>query len=265
MWRAALTTLATPGFVGRIPGFDTVTVVDVSSPLALALAFEDDDADLLVACHPDHEHATRVACSMLAAHRPGRHIAHVNAPQAPLAALITLGTATDIAADAGHGAAIWRDLSTATWSAVVMSSVAGLDHPNPTVVQHVRSWLPGSRFLVRLGTDPLAVSATKPHAALAGLRRGEYDLLVSGSTADPLVEAISQVVAPRAVLPVALPTSWTAGFARAELYQIALVPDEPTAVLRDRGPTCEGCGWSAVEDVCECCRTRMPTAMEWGR
>jgi len=254
VWRAVLATTGAPGSADTSSG---VLVLDVTDPAALALQLQDGDEPVVVASHVHDAHAVAVAASFLVAHRPGRLVAHVASRHAPLATLVCLSTSLELSSDAGHGVSVWKDLMDASWSGVVLGSVAGLTHPDPPLSQHVRSWFPGSRFLVRLEPEPLSARANRPAAVLTGIGRGTHDMFVTeGGADDELVRRLTTTLAPAGVRPLALPGSWGSVFGRREQLQLALVPTDVRRRLRPRGPVCPGCGLSAAGAVCSFCRTR---------
>lgn len=255
MWRGVV---ALTGSRGLVEPFADVDVVDVTQPVDLARRLHDEEQPVLVASHPVHAHATRLACTLLAAHRPDLPIAHVSFPQAPLAAVLAMTTALELTRDAGHGAAVWRDVSDATWSGAVVPGVAKLAHPSPRLHQHVRSLLPGARYLVRLHPDATAIGRQHVRAAMAPLGRGAVDVHATGvGPADRLVDDVITEAAPRDVVRHDLPGAWQAVFGRPEDSQLALVPVDVQQHLRPRGGPCRSCGLSTIDPVCVFCRLRV--------
>ncbi len=255
MWRGVVATTGSPGLHEVVAG---VHVVDVTRPGSLAACMADDDTPVLVSSHPAHVHLARVACTGLDADRPLLPVAHVSFPQAPLAGLLAMAMARDIADDAGHGAAAWHDLSDAIWSAAIVPGVAKLPHPNPSLRQHARSMLPGSRYLVRLHPDPDTLGTKAVAAALEPLGRGTVH--VYSTRVDPqdqMLSAILAQVAPRGVDLRELPGSWSALFGRTEDLQLAMVPSDFQQMLRPRGAPCRSCGLSTIDPVCVFCRLRV--------
>jgi hypothetical protein len=237
-----------------------VTVVDVTRPasLALALAALDDDTPVVVVHSPADEHDLRVASSVLAGHRPPVPVALVPSTHAPLAGVLVLESALRITSDAGHGAAAVRDLLSAAWSAVVTTSVAGIDRPPPTVAQHMRSWLPGSRFVVRLGPRPRIVSAARPLLALDGSPTAGRVLHTTSATVDPVARALAARTAARAARAVTWPAALPPALGLQGSDQLTLLPAEPAEVVRQAGLPCPTCGLAASTAVCAFCRTRLP-------
>jgi hypothetical protein len=254
MWRAVLAVRGTPSDHDAVAAVD---VVDVTAPHVLAVALEDAAAPVVVAGHPIDATAARTACSLLVAHRPDVPVtlwltAHTTG--ATLAALRLARAATD---DAGHGMRILADTLNRTWSAVVLDSVARLEHPNPTLGQHLRSWLPGTRFVVRQGPRPRAVAASAVTSLLEGVPRAEHDLLVdAGATDDPVTRAVVTAVAPERTLPLGIPVTDTARrYGRRERFELSLLPRPGIWSVPGPATRCPGCGLSVPGQVCVFCRT----------
>jgi hypothetical protein len=255
VWRAVLATTGEPGLDEDLVG---ITVLDVSDPVSLATALDDDDEPVLVLSHERDALAAAVACAVLCGHQPGRVVGHVSASHGPLALAVCLSTARELAEDAGHGAAAVADLLAASWSGAVLTSVTRLSSPNPTVLQHLRSWWPGSRFLVRLQPDPLAVPADRAATAVDDLDRGTTSAFVTSDAGDdPVVRAVLDHVAPAGIRPLDLPGTWTGVLSRPARAQLALIPADVRRVVRPAGPACPGCGQSAADDVCLFCRVHL--------
>jgi hypothetical protein len=258
MWRGVVATTGTPGLHEVVAG---VHVVDVTRPADLAVALRDGDGPVLVSSHPVHAHAARVACTVAEADDPDLPVAHTAFSQAPLAGLLAMAIARDIARDAGHGAAVWRDLSDAIWSAAVVPGVARLPHPNPSLKQHVRSMFPGSRYLVRLHPEPEALGSKQVAAALAPVGRGNVH--VYSTRLDPQDQLLSSIlgqVAPRGVDLREVPGTWASLFGRTEDLQLAMIPADFQQMLRPRGTACRSCGLSTSETACTFCRMRVRSA-----
>jgi hypothetical protein len=246
-----------------------VAVVDVTRPASLALALAaldtEDDSPVVVVHAPDDEHDVRVAGSVLVGHRPFVPVALVPSTHAPLAAIVALDSALRITTDAGHGAAVVGDLLSAAWSAVVTASVAGLDHPAPTVAQHVRSWWPGSRFVVRLGPRPRIVSAGRPLLALDGSSTSSRILHATSTAEEDLVtRTFAARTAARAARTITLPEGMPPPLELRDSDQLALLPSQPVEVVRRAGPPCPTCGLAASAAVCAFCRTRLPLRVQAG-
>lgn len=254
MWRAVLATTGTPGLVEELGG---VAVVDVTRPAQLTGYLADGDDPVVVVTHPVHAHAARVACTVVSGDRPDLLVARRTATQAPLAALLALVTARRSARDAGHGATLWADLSDATWSAAVVSRASRLPHPNPSLVQHARSLLPGSRYVVRLHPDPEVLGTGQLAAALAPLAGAPVRLTTTGTDPEePVLRTFVAQVRPRSLERLDLPGDWSAVFGGPVEQQLAVVPQDVLELTRPAGPPCKSCGLSLVEPVCGFCQSR---------
>lgn len=258
MWRGVVATTGTPGLHEVVAG---VHVVDVTRPADLAVALRDGEGPVLVSSHPAHAHAARVACTVAEADDPDLPVAHVAFSQAPLAGLLAMAIARDIARDAGHGAAVWQDLSDAIWSAAVVPGVAKLPHPNPSLKQHARSLLPGSRYLVRLHPEPEAIGTNQLAAALAPVGRGNVHVYSTRlDRDDTLLNTVLGHVAPRGVDLREVPGTWASLFGRTEDLQLAMIPADFQQMLRPRGTACRSCGLSTSGPACTFCRLRVRSA-----
>jgi hypothetical protein len=254
MWRAVLAVRGTPG---RVDMGDTVDVVDVTAPHTLALALEDVTSPVVVAGHRADATTVRTACALLSAHRPDVPVAAVFTPHTTGATLAALQLARTAADEAGHGLHLWREAMNLGWSAVVLDSVARLDRPNPTLAQHVRSWLPGTRFAVRQGPEPRAVDAVAVASLLGGFPRGGHDLRVDvGAADDPVTRAVATAVGPQRLLPVGVPPTDTARlYGRRERFELSLVPNPDTWSPPAPGPACWTCGLATSGRACAFCHT----------
>lgn len=256
VFRPVLATTGSPGLREEVDG---VLVLDVSRPASLVEAVGDEDVPVVVTSHPEHEHATRLACTVLHGWREDLLVAHHAFAQTPLANLVALRITRELVADAGHAVATWRDLSESIWSAAVVGGVSRLPHPNPSLRQHARSLLPGSRYLVRIHPDADVIGLGQVPQALAPLGRGNVHVHATRTgDDDPLLRALVEQVAPIGVEQRELPGDWSRLFGRRELAQLALVPTAYQSMLRPRGAPCRSCGLAVADPVCSFCGIREP-------
>lgn len=252
-----------------------VAIVDVSRPEALTLAMSAEVEDIgggvaqpVVVVGPDDaEHDMRVAASVLVGHRPGTAVALVLSSHAPLACVLALHAAQDAAADAGHGVAVIEDLLATSWSAFVTDTVAGLDFPAPSLFQHVRSWLPGSRFIVRLGSRPAIVPASRPLLALDGASTRDRVLHMSPPEQErgaDVASAIASWTTSKTAEGVLLPDGFGMPPGLGDGIQLALMPAVTEEEIRRPGPPCPICDLTVAASVCPFCHTRLPGAQERG-
>lgn len=96
-------------------------------------------------------------------------------PGNPLALAVISSLADDSAGNAAWLHATLDDLRDRAWSATWLTKLSQLTQPNPSMWQHVRSWIPGAAFLaeqtptesVRLAShEPLTVNTPRPGTAL---------------------------------------------------------------------------------------------------
>ena len=190
MWQAVVVT--TGGGTTRtdpdVPG--RVQVLDGRRAATAAVVLQEDTDPLVLVAHRGDAAAARVLATYVAANQPGRLVAHAVTDHAPLAAVAALDLAASLGRDAGHGLSVWHDLLAAAWSGAVLRSVTRLGTPNPPMAMHVRSWLPGSRFLVRQGPDAAVVPAQRAGELVADVPRRAQDMLVSRAD-DETVRAVT--------------------------------------------------------------------------
>lgn len=254
MWQAVLVTTG-----GRTEAFGAVRTVDARRPATAAVLLGDDDGPLVLVGHRSDATTVRVLATYLTAHQPGRLVAHAVTDHAPLAAVAALDLAVGLSRDAGHGLGAWHDLLAASWSGAVLGSVSRLTSPNPPMRQHLQSWWPGSRFLVRQGPEAASAPAAASAHLLDGVARRAHDMVVTRAD-DPTVTAVSQLVAPVSLRTVDVVGGWRGVYGTDETSQLALLPARPQDHVRPPGALCDGCGQHTSGDVCAFCRTRVPGA-----
>lgn len=168
-----------------------VEPLDPDDPLALAAAVSESSGHVLVVGTAVQEQSVRMLASFAVARWPALPVAWRTAPVAALA----VANAAAVAARSGLPPSLavhCFDLALQRiWSAASVSSVAGLQHPSPSLGQHLRSWIPGGEgFLVVHGPRPtvLAVQSAREQGVPMndGLRRL---LLVSGRASNKTVDA----------------------------------------------------------------------------
>lgn len=174
-------------------------VVDLRHPEAVESTIKSlasSDGQLIVACGvADYEHIRRLVTH--AQTRSGHaRIAIETIPGTPLAISVVSSLADEIS---GHGNeqtawqfAAFDYLRAHLWSAVWLPGVAKLRSPQPSLFQHVRSWLPNSGFLATLSPTPRVVDASEaPLSHIPAL--SDYALINSPSSApDWVVPAVAR-------------------------------------------------------------------------
>lgn len=255
MWRAVMAVSRADHEESPAPALAKVGILDVASPARAAAQLVDEDTPVLVAAHAVHAREVRLVRTLLAGMRPEVPVAVAISSQAPIASLVALAMACDLATDAGHAHQVWHELSRSMWSGAVLPSVTHLSEPNPSFGQHLTSWLPSSRFLVRLAPDPIAFPAAKAGRAFANVPRGGSGLVVSAPGAtDPLIAGIVGATAPPWNRALAVPGRWDAVFGRPEHFQLVLVPQEAARFVAPPGGPCPCCGLATTTRHCSYCR-----------
>ncbi|PIE27920.1 MAG: hypothetical protein CSA58_01725, partial [Micrococcales bacterium] len=139
-------------------------------------------------------------------------------------------------------------------SGAYLSSVAKLDHPRPSLGQHIQSWLPKSTYLANLTPEPRIRAAHKGVEPKAG----DNSIFLVGAAADsPHLAAVASATGrsnPQAVPPLA-DVKRTYGAKGVEFVAIpAMLP--PPAPM---GPRCRSCGQSVRAGRCTfCCTYQAP-------
>ncbi len=233
-----------------------VRLLDVRSPVAAAVRLAESDEPLVLVGHRNDSTRIRVVAAYVSANQPDRLVARASTDHAPLAGVAALDQAATLAKDAGHALSIWRDLLDRTWSAAVLSSVTKLGRPNPTMLQHLRSWLPRSRFVVQQGDSPRSVSSPDVDQLLVDLSRRSHDMFVTAGTDDEVVQRVVSQLSPTQLRTVDDMAGWPQVYGITEQLQMALLPTDAARVVRAPGPVCDGCGTHAADAVCPFCRTR---------
>jgi hypothetical protein len=250
-----------------------VTVVDVTDMTALSPVAAGDDSPLIVVHHDVDTAAVRRAASVLAGARPDHPLARIATGHAPVAAIEALATAREATDDPGDGCLLTRRGLGAAWSLSVVTTVAGLGAPQPSLAQHVRSWLPRARFAIRHAPDPAVLrlaDLTGPGRPVADGARlvacggsGGGPGAGPGSGDDGLAELharVLELVDATEVVPRAVPGDHrhVYGVGRASAvrahYGLVRPPSRPPA-----GRTaCPHCGLRTGPGTCPFCSARTP-------
>jgi hypothetical protein len=181
-------------------------------------------------------------------------------PGAPLGVSTAAAFAMDTSGtrDTAHQLAVLDALRDRHWSAAWLPHVNKLRAPQPSVVQHARSWLPGAGFLAVASPRPAVLPANKP-AALARIELPQHGtLLVADHGADDwVIPSVVHALAPATRIDT---ESWrdardTYGVARAA--EFVVVPAELDGLDRhepDQVTECVSCGRRHPRQVCPFCR-----------
>lgn len=143
------------------------------------------------------------------------------------------------------------------WSAVWLPRVSKLADPSPSMMQHVRSWVPGGGFLAVYDSSPRVVRAGNP--PLKGLERAPKGaMLVTADSGAPswVRQHLASAVHP---LSTAELRSWrnpADAFGVAEAGEYVLVPAQLLEIAKltpDVVTNCRGCGIRHPRPVCPFC------------
>lgn len=211
-WCFAVAAQASPGRAGQVTswlkGDDRVVIVPVDEPLALtvwALAHEGVKRVVFVG-RQTHKAAMDVAANLLTGRLPSLQVSTSTWRTTTLSLAALSAQVHEAAGSAYEAVAQMEQLVPATWSAVWMPSVSGLNEPRPSFGQHLRSILPGeSSYLAvltpKMQVAPLSASGGAPvlpgSTLIMGgqLRESDRDALVvqpgvSHSVVLPAVEDV---------------------------------------------------------------------------
>lgn len=164
--------------------------------------------------------------------------------------------------DDGDNTLAWRlsaldYLRRNTWSAVWLPKVTDLSHPAPSMIQHIKSWLPGSGFLVVKSPDPVVMSASKAPLTGLGPRPG-WALLHSPVTqAAWVVDAAMRALSTDSVSEVAVIREPVDAYGTAAAIELIAVPVSFSADSRPDPAAiraCPACGLRHARSTCPSCK-----------
>lgn len=180
-------------------------------------------------------------------------------PGTPTAVSVISSLVEDL--DDGEDTLAWRlsaldYLRRNTWSAVWLPKVSDLTTPPPSLVQHIKSWLPGTGFLVVKSPDPVVMSANKAPLTGLGPRPGWALLHTPLSQPSWVVDAAQRALATDSVSEVATIREPVDAYGSSAAIELIAVPvsfstdsrPEPAAIvvcpaceLRHARPSCPSC------------------------
>jgi hypothetical protein len=265
MWSAVLMS----GGAGAPETANGVTVIGVDDPVSLTDHFAaavQNDHPIVVGIPQALAAPARTALTIAQGQQPAARVAWFVSDHGPLGIFAGLASSRAHTPDPGLGVSTVHALLEITWSAAVVSSVASLAAPSPTVSQHLMSYAPGSSFLVRHAPEPAVLNAR------AGLRASALALpptnmprvlLSAASTPSGVVSAVQQAGNPAAVRQFDVPGSWTEVYGSGGSHQLVLLPDVTHLAPRPlRG--CRSCGLHVSFAVCPFCQVRTAPAVPTG-
>ncbi len=167
-----------------------------------------------------------------------------------------IGGQTDVDAQAAQFAAL-DYLREHVWSAAWLPSVSQLRNPAPSVLQHVRSWLPHSGFLAVDGSDAHVDWAPKAPLSTVPLLEG-FALIRSPSEAPAWVAAaVEDAIRPESVSEVIPVRDSIDSFGSRQVAEFVAIPADFHDRSRPRHETvssCAACGVRHARPFCPYCK-----------
>lgn len=143
----------------------------------------------------------------------------------------------------------------------VLSSVTRLADPGPTMPQHLRSWWPGSSFIVVTHPRPAITVLSRGAAAVDALPEVVAPMFFACTGGDATSRAVTEQLAGRltgmAAVEVATPADSRRRWGTGRFSEFSALPQDLTTLARtalDAADECRSCGVPVVWDVCRFCR-----------
>lgn len=249
---------------------DGVTVADIRHPDAVenALASLARSADaIMVTCAAPDLDEVRQLMTFASIRFPDMRtcIEPIIGPPLALGVISSLVDDVSTNADENEGFA-WQlsamdYLRTRVWSGVWLPSVAKLIFPSPSILQHVRSWLPDSGFLAVFDQHPRVIGARR--APIEGLQpRPDAALIHSPSAGNTwVVDAVKTALDARSVSEMTSVREPVDSFDIPDAVEFVSVPLSFYTDSRPRPEavhSCQGCGLHHARVVCPLCKMSTP-------
>jgi hypothetical protein len=256
--------LATPlrSSLGLSGEHDGLAVVDLRHPDAVesVLGRLHAGGDVpIVTCAAADEEAVRRLITFTQIRYPGFRACLEPLPGTPLAVGVVSSLVDDL-----HGDDVfaWRlaaldHLRASLWSAAWLPSVTGLSSPAPTMLQHVRSWWPGSGFLAVAAPEPRVVPARS--APITGVEARPDHALIHSPLARPswVVDAVANALQPQSVSAVETVREQIDVYGTEAAVEMVAVPvsfasasrPDPASVV-----ACSACGARHARPTCPVCK-----------
>ena len=257
MWASVLLcddegTDVTPTRIGPI-------LVAPARPLMLTELLETTPVDwLLVAAPQSLQEPAQLSISLATGRFPEVAVATLLSGHAPLALMSALAQARDTTEHPGEGVTLARRMLAETWSGAWARSLSRLREPAPTLVQHARSLVPGSGFLVRQSPEPAVLRDLQS----SDVPTSPFERLLyvqDGAVPPALIKRLSAVPGFAGVRPVEVPGRWESIYGRGA-GQLALAPTDARQLLVAARWRCPGCGLDLAEQYCPFCRVQTSDA-----
>lgn len=247
-----------------------VTAAPRSDVLLAAVAAEGDlarvlpgDGHVLVLSERRHARALGRQAAMLAARGDDVPIATRALPHGPLALRMLAEVVAEQDVPPAHAVAFLDAVAAQTFSAAWVPGVSGLTTPEPTLLQHLRSWLPvGAGFLVEHSPEARVRSVT---AAAHGEQadgatdtgRGGVLLVGPGTAPDIAVRQAQRASGARerhAVPQDVVPGVPHERYGSARAVEFAALPDPlPRMPAVEEAPACPVCDVPVPQETCPFC------------
>ena len=229
------------------------------------------DGQLIVACGvDDYEDIRRIVTH--AKIRSGHtRIAIETIPGTPLAINVVASLADEIGGDNDNPVArqfaAFDFLREQLWSAVWLPSVAKLRTPQPSIFQHVRSWLPNSGFLATLSPERSVVRVNR--ASMTSVPSlTDYAVIHSPTEApDWVVPAVTHALGSKSASEIVPIRESIDSYGTKSAVEFIAVPVNFLELSRPRPEDvveCSGCGIHHARPTCPFCKMAAPVAEPQG-
>jgi hypothetical protein len=260
--------------LGLSGSHDGLAVADIRHPDAvetMLAGFMHGGDSLIVTCSIGHAEEVRTLLTYASVRTPGFRAALEPLPGSPLAVGVVSSLADDLDDPAGDTLA-WQIsaldyLRARIWSAVWLPSVSGLTTPPPSILQHLRSWVPGSGFLAvhGNGAPKSGKVLTARHAPITGLEPRPDVALLHSTLQHPswIVPAVATALESLSVSDVSTVREQVDTYGTAHAVELLGVPasfhvdtkPDPRSIT-----TCTACGTRHARRACPLCGMAAPAA-----
>ncbi len=261
---------AAPGRVRLLGSREVAGVVDVDDVAGLVDRLRPHGARedaLLVVASASEAPAVRRTLSLARAGAPGSNgVVHASAlPPLARRGLVEVLASMSGSFSAGQLLLVCEALERTMTAGAVVTSVARLGDPAPTMAQHVRSWWPSSRFVVL--THPHRQIVPVEGVDTSGVRLPEVDVPVyfACTAGDDVTAAVVEDLAQRLTggpaTVVEAPEESRRRWATRRFTEFSAVPQDLSVLVRtalDTATVCRSCGAPVAWTSCRFCHAAAP-------
>lgn len=258
--------------LGLSGSHDGLPVADIRHPDAvetMLAGFAQGGDTTVVTCSIGDVEQVRTLLTYTSIRNPGFRAALEPLPGSPLAVGVVSSLADDLNDPDGDTLA-WQIsaldyLRARIWSAVWLPSVSGLTTPSPSLLQHLRSWLPGSGFLAVHGNDAEQGGRvlTARHAPITGLEPRPDVALLHSTLQHPtwIVTAVATALSAQSVSDVSTVREQIDTYGTTQAIELLGVP---ASFHSDTKPdpasinVCAACGARHARAACPLCGMTAP-------